>query len=171
MGKNNIVLTLYGSGKDITDCMVTLFDEEQYSLEKDTNAQDYCSSMNELDLKGDCWVYASIIKQNQKIKLIKPGLPDFNVLGSLDNRSIDKVIYEIDHDVLVLALKNAKKETLKAVLRNMSKRGAKMLIEDMKRNGPVVLKDVNEAQRKVALAIHRLVSQGEIVIPEPSHNE
>ena len=169
MSKKTIVLTVYGTGKVVTDCMVTLFiDEEKNHYDDESPAYEYCSSINELELKEDCWIHAFIVNESQKVKLYKPILPDINVLGTLDNWTVQKVIDEVDNDVLAKALINSKKETIKAVLRNKSKRSARIIFEDMKRIRPLVLKDVKEAQRKVALAIQRLEREGEIVVPKSS---
>jgi len=164
-----IVLTLYGTGEVINDFTITLFDENSYNFGK-KSVHAYCSNINELELKDDRWVYASIVKENQKTKLVKPGHTDFDILGTLDDRAIQRVIAEVDSNILAQALKTAKKETLKAVLRNMSKRAAKMLIEGMEYMGPILLRDVKEARKKVVEVIQRLESWGVIIVPKSSQD-
>jgi len=161
-----IVVTLYGAGNAINDFTVTLFDEASYN-HGTVQIQEYCRNINELELKDDNWIYASIVRENQKIKFVKPGHTgfDFDILGTLADKSIQKVIREVDCVELAKALKSAKKETFKAVLRNMTKRAGRMLIEDMEYMGPVREIDVKEAQRSIAAIIRHLEDTGEIIVP------
>jgi len=163
MEKKTIVVTLYGTGNTIDDFSVTLFDADiRYN---ENTIQDYCNNINELELKDDNWIYASIVKENRKIKFVKPVYTDFDVLGVLDNNSVQRVLRKIDSNFLAQALKSAKKETFMAVLRNMSKRAARMLIEDMEYMGPVREIDVKEAQRQIVEIIRHLEDTGEIIVP------
>ena len=88
----------------------------------------------------------------------------FDVLGSLDDWSIQKVLREIGSYELAKALKSVKKDILRAVLRNMSKRASIMLIEDMKYMGPVMAKHVQEAQNHIVEIIRQLAVLGKINI-------
>ena len=165
MDDKTIVLTLYGTKDAISDFSITLFDDN-------SKAFDFCSNINELNLKDDEWVYAATIKENQKNKLVKPGYTDFDILASLDDRTIQKVLREIDTWWnLPKALKLAKKDVLSAVLRNMSRRGAYMLIEDMDYMGPIPLKRAQEAQEKIISIINHLEDTGEIFVPKSSQDK
>ena len=159
MDTKTIVLTMYGTGENIKDLTVTLFHLEPY-LEK--IAKDYCTNINELELKGDNWIYSFIVKENEKIRIENPLKCDFDIINKLDDRSIQKVIREAENNDLKKALKSAKKETFKAILRNMSKRAAKMFVEDMIYMGPVRSTDVNEARRKIVNIIRHMEDIGEI---------
>jgi hypothetical protein len=154
----SIVVTMYGTGDAIDDFTVTLFDGERYS---DDPANYYCSNINGLELKDDKWIHAFIVKENKKIKLAKPGEPDFDAIGDLNRYSIRRVIEEIDDKVLTRALKGAKKETLKAVLRNMSKTSARELVENLKSMDTVSSEDVKEARKHVIKTMQHLVDIGE----------
>jgi flagellar motor switch protein FliG len=124
--------------------------------------------MNEEDDKGkfsEDEIDALIGGYNKKADVEEPEVTDFDILGTLDNRSIQRVIREVDSTELGMALKSAKKETFKAILRNMSKRAAKMLVEDMEYMGPVLLRDVKEAQKKIVCIMQHLEDTGEIIIP------
>ena len=82
----------------------------------------------------------------------------------LDDRSLQRVLREVDMKELSLALKGATEDLKTKYLKNMSKRAAEMLQEDMDFMGPVRVKDVEEAQQKVVNVIRSLEEQGEIVI-------
>jgi len=171
MDNKTIVVTLYGTGNAIDDFSVTLFDEDRnvsFRYKEDTPVQNYCHNVNRLKLKDDNWIYAFIVKENRKTKFVKPGYTDFDILGTLDNSSIQKVLGRVDSKELGKALKSGKKETLKAVLRNMSKRAARMLIEDMEYMYFVREIDVNKAQEKILGIIQHMEDTGEIIVPESS---
>jgi len=173
MDNKTIVVTLYGTGNAIDDFTVTLFDEDHnfsFRYNEDTITQNYCNNVNRLKLKDDNWIYAFVVKENRKIKFRKPYDIDFNILGTLDNRSIQKVLREVDSKELSKALKSVKKETLKAVLRNMSKRAGRMLIEDMEYMGPVREIEVKEAQEKIARIMRHLEDYGQIIVPKSSQD-
>ena len=89
----------------------------------------------------------------------------FSDLTELDDRSIQKVLREVDQQELAMALKNSEREVQDKIFRNMSKRAAAMLQEDMEFMGPVRLTDVYDSQKKILDIVKRLKKSGDIVIP------
>ena len=88
----------------------------------------------------------------------------FDDIIILDDRSIQRLLRELDSKDLALALKGASDDVQYKIYRNMSERAATMLREDMEAMGPVRLKDVEETQQKIVNVIRRLEEAGEIVI-------
>ena len=82
----------------------------------------------------------------------------------LDDRSIQRVLRDVENADLELALKSSTEEVQNVVFRNLSKRLAAMIKEDMDFMGPVRMKDVEEAQQKIVSVIRKLEDAGEIVI-------
>ena len=82
----------------------------------------------------------------------------------LDDRSIQRVLRDVENADLELALKSSTEEVQNVVFRNLSKRLAAMIKEDMDFMGPVRMKDVEEAQQKIVAVIRRLEDSGDIVI-------
>lgn len=82
----------------------------------------------------------------------------------LDDRSMQRVMKEVDTKELSLALKGASEEVMTKFFKNMSSRAGDMIREDMEFMGPVRLKDVEEAQQRIVDVIRRLEEDGEIVI-------
>lgn len=82
----------------------------------------------------------------------------------LDDRSIQRVLRDVDNQDLELALKGTGEEVQNAIFRNLSKRLAAMIKEDMDFMGPVRMKDVEEAQQKIVAVIRKLEDSGEIVV-------
>jgi len=102
---------------------------------------------------------------------IKKKMFVFEDIVMLDDRSIQKVMREVDMQELSKALKSVDSEVQDKIFRNMSKRAAQMLKEDMEFMGPVRLKDVEEAQQKIVSIIRHLEDTGEIVVARAGEDE
>lgn len=95
---------------------------------------------------------------------IKKRMFVFEDIVSLDNRSIQRVVRDIDNSDLQLALKVASEEVRNAIFENMSKRMVETFKEEMEYMGPVRLRDVEEAQTRIVSTVRRLEEAGEIII-------
>ncbi|GBG09592.1 flagellar motor switch protein FliG [Paenibacillus sp. MY03] len=95
---------------------------------------------------------------------IKKRMFVFEDIVNIDNRSIQRIIRDIENADLQLALKVASEEVREAIFRNMSKRMAESFKEEMEFMGPVRLRDVEEAQTRIVATIRRLEESGEIII-------
>ena len=82
----------------------------------------------------------------------------------LDDRSIQRVLRDVENSDLAVALKGSNEQVQNAIFNNLSKRLATMIKEDMEFMGPVRMKDVEEAQQKIVSVIRKLEDAGEIVI-------
>jgi flagellar motor switch protein FliG len=102
---------------------------------------------------------------------IKKRMFVFEDIVMLDDRSIQKVMREVDQQELSKALKSVDAEVQDKIFRNMSKRAAQMLKEDMEFMGPIRLKDVEEAQQKIVSIIRHLEDTGEIVVARAGEDE
>lgn len=88
----------------------------------------------------------------------------FEDIVSLDDRSIQRVIRELDQKDIALALRSADESVREAFFRNMSSRAAEMVREEMSLTRQVRLKNVEEAQGRIVQVIKRLGDQDEIII-------
>lgn len=95
----------------------------------------------------------------------------FEDILSLDDKSIQTVLREVDNNELAVALKSANEEVQNVIFRNLSKRLAAMIKEDMDFMGPVRLKDVEEAQQKIVNIIRKLEDSAEIIISRGGGDE
>ncbi len=95
----------------------------------------------------------------------------FEDILSLDDKSIQRVLREVDNNELAVALKSANEDVQSAIFNNLSKRLATMIREDMDFMGPVRLKDVEEAQQKIVSIIRKLEDSGEIIISRGGGDE
>ncbi|MGN1159877.1 MAG: flagellar motor switch protein FliG [Lachnospiraceae bacterium] len=89
----------------------------------------------------------------------------------LDDRSIQRVLREVENSDLEMALKGANEEVQNAIFNNLSKRLAAMIKEDMEFMGPVRMKDVEDAQQKIVNIIRKLEDSAEIVISRGGGDE
>lgn len=95
----------------------------------------------------------------------------FEDILSLDDKSIQRVLREVDNNELAIALKGSNEEVQSVIFNNLSKRLATMIKEDMDFMGPVRLKDVEEAQQKIVNIIRKLEDSAEIVISRGGGDE
>lgn len=115
----------------------------------------------------------------ENLELEEPELADeirrkmfvFEDILLLDDRTVQRVLREVDNNDLSMALKNANEEVKSLIFNNLSKRLATMIQEDMEYMGPVRMKDVEEAQQKIVNVIRRLEDAGDIVISRGGGDE
>jgi len=97
---------------------------------------------------------------------VKELLYQFEDLLLIEDRSMQKVLAEIDSKNLAVALKNAPETIKEKVLNNLSKRAQETLSEEMEFLGPVPADQIRQAQAIVVEVIQRLDQAGELVMAE-----
>lgn len=102
---------------------------------------------------------------------IKKKMFVFEDIVLLDDKSIQRVMREIDMQELAKALKAVDTDVQEKIFRNMSKRAAALLREDMEFMGPIRIKDVEEAQQKIVNTIRKLEEDGEIIVARAGEDE
>lgn len=102
---------------------------------------------------------------------IKKRMFVFENIVTLDDRSIQRILREVEVRDLGLALKATPEPVRDAITRNMSTRAGAMLKEDMEAAGPVRLRQVEEAQARIVEVIRRLDEAEEIVISRGGDDE
>jgi flagellar motor switch protein FliG len=88
----------------------------------------------------------------------------FEDIITLDDRSIQLILKDVDAKDLALALRGTSEEVKEKILANMSQRGAEMLAEEMEYMPPQRRKNVEEAQSKIIAIVRRLEEDGQIVL-------
>lgn len=128
--------------------------------------------LNSVDRGTEKFIMETLEIENTDLaEEIKKRMFVFEDILSLDNRSIQRFLREVDNNQLAVALKGATEEVQKVVFSNMSKRLSEMIREDIEFMGPVRLKDVEEAQQKIVNIIRKLEDAGEIVISRGGGDE
>ncbi len=111
-------------------------------------------------------ILANLEQQNPELaERVQQAMFTFEDLVKLDDRSLQRVLREVDMRELALALKGASEELKDKIFRNMSQRAAQILREEMDYMGPVRLRDVTAAQRRIVDIVRKLEEAGEVTIP------
>ncbi|MBM4423065.1 MAG: flagellar motor switch protein FliG [Chloroflexi bacterium] len=95
----------------------------------------------------------------------------FEDLVKLDDRSVQRILRDVNKQDLLMALKGASEEVRNLIFRNMSSRAAQTLREELEISGPARLKNVYEAQKRVVEVVRALEAAEEIVIQREGQSE
>ena len=95
----------------------------------------------------------------------------FEDLVFLDDKSVQRVLKDLNPSDLALALKAASDELKERIFSNMSSRASENLMEEIQYIGPVRLRDVEDAQKRIIDAVRALDEAGEIAIGGGSKDE
>lgn len=95
----------------------------------------------------------------------------FEDVVTLEDRSIQLVLREVDSAELALALKGVPDTVRDKITKNLSERAATNLIEEVELLGTVRLRQVEEAQQNIIRIIRRLEEQGQIMVRRGSDDE
>ena len=111
------------------------------------------------------------IEEPELAEEIKRKMFVFEDILSLDDKTIQRVLRDVDNNDLGVALKAAAEEVQHVIFNNLSSRLATMIKEDMDFMGPVRMKDVEEAQQKIVNIIRKLEDSGEIIVARGGGDE
>ena len=103
---------------------------------------------------------------------IKSRMFMFEDIVTLDDRSVQQVLREVDGADLALALKGVPEGAVRnKITGNLSERAAENLLEEVELLGPVRLTQVEEARQNIIRTIRRLEEQGQIMVRRGSDDE
>ncbi|MEN5015861.1 flagellar motor switch protein FliG [Erwinia sp. Eh17-17] len=88
----------------------------------------------------------------------------FENLVEVDDRSIQRLLQEVESESLLVALKGSEQPLREKFLRNMSQRAADILRDDLSNRGPMRMSAVETEQKAILLIVRRLAESGEMVI-------
>ena len=130
-----------------------------------THLDVYKRQLNSVDRATEKRIMESLeVDEPELAEEIRKKMFVFEDILLLDDRSIQRVLRDVENADLELALKSSTEEVQNVIFRNLSKRLAAMIKEDMDFMGPVRMKDVEEAQQKIVAVIRKLEDSGDIVI-------
>ena len=135
----SIVLVTHENDEKVTHVLVYLCNSSEEALS-------FCRFIRHLRLDDGSNFEARQIKMNRDYSLEKYQPITFDNIAALPDRTIQKLMRELDSQVLAVALKEAKDEVQDCFFRNMSKRAAGMIQEDMEYMGPVDKDDIENAR-------------------------
>lgn len=88
----------------------------------------------------------------------------FEDIATLDDKSVQRLLREVEVKALALALKGASEALVKKIMGGMSSRAVASLQEEMENLGPQRKRDVEKAQSTIVTALRTLEEAGEIVL-------
>jgi flagellar motor switch protein FliG len=88
----------------------------------------------------------------------------FEDITTLDDRSIQLILRQVEGKELALALKGVRVDVRDKITKNMSQRAAQNLVEEIDMLGAVRIKHVEEAQGGVVRVIRALEESGQLVL-------
>lgn len=128
--------------------------------------------LNEVDRATERTILESLDEQNAELAdEVRRMMFLFEDIVTLDDRSIQQVLREVDAKDLAVALKGTAQEVQDRIFGNMSDRAASILREDLEFMGPVRMRQVEEAQQQVVGIIRRLEEAGRVVIERGGGDE
>ncbi len=95
----------------------------------------------------------------------------FEDVVTLDDRSVQQVLRQVDTAQLSFALKGVPDPVRDKILSNMSERAAATLLEEVELLGQVRLSQVEEAQQSVIRTIRQLEEEGQIMVRRGGDDE
>ncbi|MCB5302348.1 flagellar motor switch protein FliG [Yersinia bercovieri] len=88
----------------------------------------------------------------------------FENLVGIEDRSIQRILQEIENESLIIALKGADAALRDKFFRNMSRRQAEIMMEDLGSRGPIRMSQVEAEQKSILLIVRRLAESGDVAI-------
>jgi flagellar motor switch protein FliG len=95
----------------------------------------------------------------------------FEDIVTLDDRSVQLVLRQVEGNELALALKGVTEAVREKITTNLSSRAAENLVEEVELLGPVRLTQVEEAQQAIIRTIRQLEEQGQIMVRRGNDDE
>jgi len=95
----------------------------------------------------------------------------FEDIVQLDDRSIQRVLRDVDSRDLIMALKGSTDRVREVIFRNLSSRARETLQDDLEALGPVRIRNVEEAQQRIVAVIRKLEEAEEIVVARGGQDE
>jgi flagellar motor switch protein FliG len=121
--------------------------------------------LNQVDRGVQKTIFEALETTNPKlVEDIRANMFTFDDLIKLDDRTMQRVLRDINKSDLALALKVATEQMREKIYGNLSERARENLKEEIEVLGPQLAKNVYSAQRKIVDAVRALEESGEIVV-------
>lgn len=142
--------------------LATLFTQEVSIV---GGAKAVAEILNRVDRTAEKQIFEGLEPANPQLaEEIRRLMFTFDDIARLDDRSMQRLLKEVDQKELARALKAAAENVGQKVFGNLSERAQTMLRQEIEYLGPVRLKDVEDAQGKIVRIVRALEEAGEIVV-------
>lgn len=152
--------------KDIEATLEVHFDSSAAGdLSISGGAKTMAEILNLIESSAEKNILQSIEAENADLAAeIKNMMFVFDDIILLDDRSIQRLLKEVETKDLSIALKAASEEVRTKIYSNVSERVAVMIKEEMEFMGPMRLSDVEQAQQRIVESVRQLEEEGQIVV-------
>lgn len=113
---------------------------------------------------------SQLLDENASLLNSFPKTTLLDLYGDLDDRSIQRIIYELSSLDLEYGLAGSSQKVMSLFLNNMSKQRQQRFFQDIKTFHSLELRDIDQCQRRIKAVIDQLAQQGEILIMPLSCN-
>lgn len=121
--------------------------------------------LNLIDATAEKNILQSLEAENADLASeIKNMMFVFDDLVLLDDRSIQRLLKEVETKDIAISLKATTDEVKNKIFSNVSERVAVMIKEEMEFMGPTRLSDVEAAQSRIVETVRRLEEEGQVII-------
>jgi len=142
--------------------LATLFSQEVSIL---GGAKAVAEILNRVDRTAEKQIFEGLEPANPQLaEEIRRLMFTFDDIARLDDRSMQRLLKEVDQKELARALKAAAENVAQKIFANLSERAQTMLRQEIEYLGPVRLRDVEDAQGKIVRIVRALEEAGEIIV-------
>ena len=142
--------------------LATLFSQEVSIV---GGAKAVAEILNRVDRTAEKQIFEGLEPANPQLaEEIRRLMFTFDDIARLDDRSMQRLLKEVDQKELARALKAAAENVAQKIFANLSERAQTMLRQEIEYLGPVRLRDVEDAQGKIVRIVRALEEAGEIVV-------
>ncbi len=128
-------------------------------------ARSMAAILNKVGIVQAKFLMNSIEQRDPKVAAeVKRLMFMFEDILYIDDRSVQRILREVDKKDLTLSLKVADEKLKQKIFANMSERASEMVKEELQFMGPVRLRDVEGAQTRIIEVIRQLEESEEIII-------
>ena len=157
---------------DINDALEQNAQTDSSSVTGLGGAEAVAEILNYTTGNADKVILDSIGEQDAELRnAIEEKMFVFDDLIKIEDRSLQRLLRDIDNGVLIVALKGADPAFGDKVMKNMSQRAAEAFKEELEIAPPVKLSEVDEAQKQILATAKNLAEQNELMLPAKGSEE
>ena len=121
--------------------------------------------MNFAKVDVESGVMTGVTKMDKELATqIQDRMLTFENMADIDNRSMQRLLRDVENDLLLSGLRGADEATKDKFLSNMSERARDLLLDDMEAKGPIRVSEVEAAQKAIMQIARKLSDDGEIML-------
>lgn len=150
---------------ELTEVLGSLLDGQNLKRSKMGGVSTAAEILNLLNSAHEEAALASVREHDENLaQRIIDEMFVFEDLEKADNRTMQRILIELDNDTLAVALKGTSEGLFTRFTANMASRAADLLREDMEMRGPVRLSQVESERKRILDTVRRLADAGEITL-------